>query len=106
MYLSDKVNPLNIKELQESLSEVDGGKNGELESDKFIRCLSKCQMKFTDGEVDRLIDEIIKKEKQPTVNYRDFLKYSYLFQLFKNHLQLQLDLNKLDTEGKGLITVG
>jgi len=63
-------------------------------------------MKFTDGEVDRLIDEIIKKEKQPTVNYRDFLKYSYLFQLFKNHLQLQLDLNKLDTEGKGLITVG
>ena len=36
-------------------------------------------MKFTDGEVDRLIDEIIKKEKQPTVNYIDFLKYSYLF---------------------------
>ena len=59
LYLSDKVNPWNIKGLQEALLEVDAGKSGELASDQFIRCLSKCQMKFSDGEVDRLINEMI-----------------------------------------------
>lgn len=55
MYLSDRVNPMNIKGLQQALSGEDGAKNGELTSDKFIRCLSQCEMKFMPNEVERLI---------------------------------------------------
>ena len=62
-------------------------------------------MKFLDNEVDRLIDTMINTEKMKTVNYKDFLKFSYLFQLYKNHMQLELDLKSLDEDGKGLITV-
>lgn len=62
-------------------------------------------MKFHTGEVDQLIS-MIKTGKQQTVNYKDFLKYSCLFQLYKNLLVLELDLKNLDKEGKGLIQVG
>lgn len=57
------------------------------------------------GEVERLIDTMVNEEKMDTVNYGDFLKFSYLFQLYKNQLQLEIDLKTLDQEGKGLITV-
>lgn len=53
-------------------------------------------MRFMPNEVERLIETMIKEEQMDKVNYRDFLKYSYLFQLYKNHYQLQLDLEKLD----------
>lgn len=49
---------------------------------------------------------MVNDEGMENVNYRDFLKFSYLFQLYKNQLQLEIDLKKLDKQGKGLITVG
>lgn len=104
-YLSLKVNPLNVKGLQDALSQVDASGKGELDSDTFIRCLSKCEMKFNTGQVDELIG-MIKSEGKATVNYKDFLKYSCLFKLFKHLLELEADLKKLDKEGKGLIQVG
>ena len=63
-------------------------------------------MKFTQDEVARLIKTITEDEKIPSVDYKDFLKHSYLFQLFKNHVQLEHDLREIDVEGKGLIQVG
>lgn len=63
-------------------------------------------MKFTNDEVERLITTITKEEGKPTVDYKEFLKHSYLFQLFKNHVQLEHDLRGLDADGKGLIQVG
>ena len=104
-YLSLRVNPMNIKGLQETLKQQDASGTGELPSDQFIRCLSKCQMKFMDDEVENLIDTIVNKEKINQVNYIDFLKFSYLFQLYKNHMQLENDLKELDAEKTGLITV-
>ena len=62
-------------------------------------------MRFMDDEVESLIDTIVNKEEIKTVNYVDFLKFSYLFQLYKNHLQLENDLKDLDAEKTGLITV-
>ena len=58
-----------------------------------------------DDEVENLIDTIVNKEKINQVNYIDFLKFSYLFQLYKNHMQLENDLKELDAEKTGLITV-
>ena len=49
---------------------------------------------------------MIKSEGKATVNYKDFLKYSCLFKLFKHLMELEADLKKLDKEGKGLIQVG
>jgi len=45
-------------------------------------------MKFSKDEVERLIKEITEKEMQETVNYKEFLKHSYLYQLYKNYSQL------------------
>lgn len=69
IYLSDRVNPLNIKQLQETLYAQDGKKEGILPSDTFVRALSLCEMKFLDGEVDRLINAMVNEEKMDIVNY-------------------------------------
>ena len=63
-------------------------------------------MKFNDGEVDRLIETLLNNENKQTIDYKSFLKYSCLYQLYKNLLQLESDLKNLDMEGKGLIQVG
>jgi len=38
-------------------------------------------MKVTDGEVKNLVEEL-DREKTGKVNYQDFLKYSYLCQMY------------------------
>lgn len=79
LYLSERVNPDNIRGLQEALYTIDENKVGELPSDAFIKCLSQSQMKFMPNEVDRLIQTMVNDEKMSTINYKDFLKFSYLF---------------------------
>ena len=77
-----------MKGLQEALSKKDNSNTGVLSSEEFIRCLSESEMKFAKDEVDRLIKEITEKENYSNVNYKEFLKHSYLYQLYKNHAQL------------------
>ena len=78
LYLSEKVNPYNLKGLYEALVSEDEEQSGVMTSEMFVRCLSKSQMKFTDREVEGLITDIGNEEK---VNYKDFLKYSYLWKM-------------------------
>ena len=46
-----------------------------------MRCLSMTQMKVTDGEVQALVKEL-DKEESGQINYIDFMKYSFLAQMF------------------------
>lgn len=61
-------------------------------------------MKVTDREVQKLVEQL-DQENQGKVNYKDFLKYSYLSQLYLNHFKLEMMLHELDTDNKGLVTV-
>ena len=62
-------------------------------------------MKVTDSEVQELIKEL-DRENSGRVNYQEFLKFSYLCQMFLQHLNLEHLLFSLDEGNKGLITVG
>lgn len=61
-------------------------------------------MKVTDSEVRELVTEL-DRENTGQVNYVDFLKYSYLCQMFISHLELEHILTSLDEEKQGLISV-
>jgi len=61
-------------------------------------------MKVTDSEVKELVDEL-DREGAGQVNYKDFLKYSYLCQMFISHLELENILTALDHDKQGLISV-
>lgn len=61
-------------------------------------------MKITDREVQKLIEEL-DQSQTGKVNYKDFLKYSYLCTMYLKHFNLEIMLNDLDKEKKGLITV-
>ena len=61
-------------------------------------------MKLTEREVQKLIEEL-DQEKTGSINYQEFLKYSYLVQMYLNHLRLEHMLNDMDVSKKGLITV-
>jgi|TARA_B110000285_G_C15081490_1_gene593760 Ca2+-binding EF-hand superfamily protein len=65
-------------------------------------------MKLTDRDVELLIKEMEKSDAsgQGKVNYREFLKYSYLCLMYLNHNDLEMRLVELDVEKKGLISVG
>jgi hypothetical protein len=45
-------------------------------------------MKVTDREVEMLVQQM-EKDKMNMVNYKDFLKYSYLCKMYFNHLKLE-----------------
>jgi Ca2+-binding EF-hand superfamily protein len=98
------VTPNNIEGLQKMLTEVDKDQSGFLSNDAFVRCLSQSQMKVTDREVAKLIEEL-DAAHTGKINYRDFLKYSYLCTIYLKHFNLEIMLNELDKEKKGLITV-
>ena len=64
-------------------------------------------MKLTDRDVESLIKEMEKSDAsgQGQVNYKDFLKFSYLCLMYLNHFDLEFQLRELDKEKKGLVTV-
>ena len=61
-------------------------------------------MKISDREVDILMAEL-DQDKTGSINYKEFLKYSYLCHMYLNHYRLELILKELDVGKKGLITV-
>lgn len=61
-------------------------------------------MKVTDNEVQLLIQEL-DKEQQGMINYKEFLKYSYLSHMFIMQIALEGELNQADSDNKGLVTV-
>lgn len=61
-------------------------------------------MKVSDREVEILVKEL-DNTGAGHINYKDFLKYTYLCHMYLNHYKLELILNDLDKEKKGLITV-
>ena len=69
-------------------------------------------MKCTEREVLKLVEEL-DQEKSGLVNYNEFLKYSYLSQMFVYHFKLELLLREVDQKentqegaaSKGLVTV-
>ena len=61
-------------------------------------------MKITDREVQKLIEEL-DQTKTGKVNYKDFLKYSYLCTMYLKHFNLEIMLNETDKEKKGFVTV-
>ncbi len=61
-------------------------------------------MKVTDREVEVLVEQM-EKDKLNMVNYKDFLKYSYLCKMYFNHMKLEIELKQLDSTNKGMITV-
>lgn len=80
-YFSKKVTPNNFGALQGLLREKDVHGTGYLKNDDFVRCLSTSQMKVTESEVQTLVQEL-DKDGMGQVNYQDFLKYSYLCQMY------------------------
>lgn len=87
-YLSSRVNHNNFEVLTNDLNEMDDARNGVLDGEMFIRCLSKNAMKMGPAEQEKLI-ETLKEEGSDEVNYQDFLKFSYLTHLFMNHCLLE-----------------
>jgi len=71
----------------------------------FLRCLSKQYVRLTEREQDEIL-KALDASNQGSVNYMDFLKYSYLCHLYINHYKLEMLLQKVDKEGRGMITVG
>ena len=61
-------------------------------------------MKCTEREVKKLVEEL-DKEQTGTVNYNEFLKYSYLCQMYIYHYNLEFRINEIDTEKKGMVSV-
>ena len=61
-------------------------------------------MKVTDSEVKELVTEL-DRDSSGKVNYHDFLKYSFLCQMYISHLELENILTSLDEEKQGLISV-
>jgi Ca2+-binding EF-hand superfamily protein len=86
------------------LADNDKDQSGFLPNDAFVKCLSQAQMKVTDREVAKLIEEL-DQTATGKVNYKDFLKYSYLCTMYLKHFSLEIMLIELDKEKKGLITV-
>lgn len=70
----------------------DQSDSGTLPSADFVRCLSASDMKLTDRDVETLIKEMEKSDTtgKGQVNYKDFLKYSYLCLMYLNHFDLEL----------------
>jgi|TARA_B110000285_G_C15083410_1_gene594798 Ca2+-binding EF-hand superfamily protein len=75
-----------------------------LANDDFRRCISKAEMKVEDRELNTLIEEL-DSEKKGQINYQEFLKYSYLSAMYLQHGRLRSELDRNDTQQKGLITV-
>ena len=61
-------------------------------------------MKVSEREVELLFKEL-DDSNSGQINYKDFLKYTYLCHMYLNHYKLEIILNDLDVEKKGLITV-
>lgn len=61
-------------------------------------------MKCTEREVQKLVEEL-DKEQTGNVNYSEFLKYSYLCQMYIYHYNLEFRINEFDSEKKGMVTV-
>lgn len=95
---------MNVNALQDALTLMDKDGSGCLPSDQFVRCLSQTHMKLSDREVQVLLEKM-DKEKLNTVNYKDFLKFSYLCHMYINYSKLEYEMKQLDKENKGLITV-
>lgn len=74
-----------------------------MDSEKFVRCLSKNHMKIGVQEQLSLVSKL--KNEMDQINYQDFLKYSFLCHLFFNHLMLEDSLREADQAGEGQITV-
>lgn len=83
---------------------MDSEKKGLVNHSDFIRCLSRSNMKCTEREVMKLVEEL-DKEQTGNVNYANFLKYSYLSQMYIYHFKLESLLVQSDTQGKGLVSV-
>ena len=61
-------------------------------------------MKCTEGEVATLVQEL-DKENTGNVNYKEFLKFSYMCQMYIYHFKLENMLAALDQDKKGLVSV-
>jgi len=61
-------------------------------------------MKMTDREAQKLIEEL-DSTKTGKVNYKDFLKYSYLCTMYLKHFNLETMLNEMDEKKQGFVTV-
>ena len=95
-YLSPRVNEGNYKGLQSDLAEADGASTGLMDSEQFIRALSKNHMKLGQTEVSTLISKL--KNEMDQINYKEFLKFSYLCHLFSNHMKLEEAMREADKE--------
>lgn len=93
-YLSKRINHKNYYGLQTDLSSEDPDNSGMMDSEKFVRCLSKNHMKFGDHEREGLVTKLQNEMNQ--VNYQDFLKYSFLCHLFFNHMMLEDAMREAD----------
>ena len=57
-YLSKRVNQNNYQGLQSDLSSADPDNSGMMDSEKFVRCLSKNHMKIGEKERERLMSKL------------------------------------------------
>jgi len=61
-------------------------------------------MKCTEFEVSQLVEEL-DSDKTGQVNFNEFLKYSYLCQMYIFHFKLESLLQIQDESKKGLVSV-
>ena len=74
-----------------------------MDPEAFVRCLSKNHMKIGQTEQAKMIEKL--KDQSGQVNYKDFLKFSYLADLFKNQSRLEYAMKEADKDEQGTITV-
>lgn len=94
-YLARAVNENNFEGLTHDLNELDDG-SGVMDSEMFVRCLSKNHMKIGPAQLETLL-KTLQEEKTGSVNYKDFLKFSYLTHLFRNHCMLEHAMRDADS---------
>lgn len=105
-YLSQQVNVGNYEGLTKDLFDADGDGSGMMDSEQFVRCLSKNHMKLGPAQLNKLLEKLSDSgQAELKVDYRNFLKYSYLAHLFINHVLLATNMRDTDQSGSGQITV-
>jgi Ca2+-binding EF-hand superfamily protein len=58
IYLTKKIPEKNFSSLKQNFLMIDRGNSGKIDSETFIRCLSKANMKAGENEIKALVDDL------------------------------------------------
>ena len=82
----------------------DRDKEGKVNRDDFRKCLSNCNMKATNREVDTLINEL-DSTNTDQISYEEFLNCCYLSFIIIKECKLRSILGEIDQGKSGAIKI-